>query len=148
MSESEKPRRREILRFALPIPPGEERLPADVPQLVALLKILQEVRRIGEELGGRLRAIEEALRARGEVVALTVTVSGTRIVEPGRGRWRQVNMYNEGPGPCYVRLNSEDASPVQIEAEESRSWSFLTEVIEKLYVTCDRASTLEFEFLR
>ncbi len=136
--------KKEILRFTLPIPTDEERLPIDVPQLAATLKMLQELRAVRDTLDG----LKEMLKARGEVLTFTVEVNGSENIVPGRGLWRQVNIYNSGPSDCEVRLNSLGTLPTTVRAGESKSWGFMTEAIRVLYVKCNNKTRLELEFLR
>jgi len=146
--------KREVLKFSFPIPSGEERLPTDVPQLAVLLKLLKEFREAKSALeaaANRLLAIKEILEARGEVLPLKVEVNGeAKCVEPGHGMWRQVNIYNHGPDTCVVKLNRMNKPSVTVEADGSKSWTFMTEAIERVYVVCDKGKKafLELEFLR
>jgi len=137
--------KRETLRFTLPAPPGEERVPVDVPQLAIQYKMLKELRSIAEAV----RRLEELLKARGEVLAITVAIEGARReVEPGYGLWRSISIHNMGPGECIVRLNRWDQPPVTVKPGESRSWSFLTPVVERVCIECLERSVLELEFTR
>jgi len=137
--------RREVLRFTLPaLPaPSEERLPTDVPQLAILYKLLKEIRSVTE----LLEELVKSLRAKGEVLPLTVEVESGEI-SPGYGLWRSVSVHNLGPADCRVRLNRWDAPPALVRAGESRSWGFLTPAVSSLCVECSGKSALELEFLR
>ena len=131
------------LRIKLPIPPGQERVPADVINAVILYKMLKELREIRDEVEG----VRKALTSRGEVLPLDVDVVGEKEVEPGYGFWRSVSVYNEGPNECLIQIRR-DMPLVRVGVNESRSWSFPTEVIKSLYIKCLGNSRLSLEFLR
>jgi len=138
---------RETVEFKITLPPAlEEKVKPDVLIAALTYKLYREAREVRQVLEKILNMVAAA----GEIYPVeTAVLKEVKVVKPG-GRWRGVSIYNRGPSTCWVQLSKQMLAykPVKLEAGDSKSWFFLTPVIEAVYVKSSGKSVLELEFTR
>jgi hypothetical protein len=148
-----------ISKVQTPQVPPEEIIQPVAIQTALMYKTLQEIKKATAELTelvektselvDKMSELVEQIKSSGEVLQFDKLVDNiwTKI-EPGRGSWRGLNIYNAGDGTCEIKLNRLDSPSIYLGSGESKSYMFLTPCITAVYVKCDPPSKIELEFLR
>jgi hypothetical protein len=119
-----------------------KRLNENILKLVTLFNENVRMLKTSEERLARLEAAVREQVPEGIIVPMTVTFSGTKVIDLRTEPWYSFSLFNDGEGDVYVGVNTSPEQEVPIHERESYDCPFGKRgSVRTIHLVCEKGKT-------